>query len=365
MKCSSWAFQALSTSSLLFSSVSASNSNVFESLHALPRGWTRSRCAQPDESVILRLSLKQQNLDQFYDNLMQVSTPDHPQYGKHYEGHELRSLLSPSQEASSTAISWLQDNNVTSIRDDGEYVLFRTTVATANKLLDTEFQWYKNEGGEELLRTTKYSVPREVGAHINFVQPTTRFGSTKRFGSRMNPMAPGQATDGQSKWVPAPQGLNVNAASTTVNASCATSITPQCLFQLYNINMAGTSAGGNKIGYASFVGESARFTDMTAFSKVYAPFMADSNVSVMIFLSPKCARRSEALLRETGMIYARNDLTLTVCTVLSRDAQRRSQRPDEQARFRRGESRPAVRRGCGTTSPRYRIYHGGSWSACP
>src|SRR5438067_1695446 len=80
-------------------------SDVFESIYELPRGWKYDRDANGDESVKLRVSLKQQNLDSFYDKLMEVSTPDHPQYGQHYEGHELRSLLKPTDEASSIAIS--------------------------------------------------------------------------------------------------------------------------------------------------------------------------------------------------------------------------------------------------------------------
>lgn len=279
MKSLSWAVRLLSTSGFLISSVCAAN-NVFESIYELPRGWERARSAKPDDVVKLRLSLKQQNLDQFYDDLLQVSTPSNPRYGQHYSGHELRSLLRPSEEASSTAIAWLQDNNVTAIRDDGDYLFFRTTVATANSLLDTQFDWYRNGAGEELLRTTRYAVPASVAKHINFVQPTTRFGSTRPLASHVNVMGEGQVSDGQSKWVSLPEELKVNAATAGVNASCATSITPQCLFQLYNINFKGSSASNNSVGYASFVGESARLTDMATFSQVYAPFAANSaNVS--------------------------------------------------------------------------------------
>lgn len=283
MKSLSWALQAISVSSVLLLSVSASpSSNVFESLQELPRGWTHARSAQPDEVVRLRLSLKQQNLDRFYDSLLQVSTPGHPRYGAHYEGHELRSLLRPSAEASSTALAWLRDNNVTAVRDDGDYLYFRTTVAAADRLLDTRFGWYRSVHGEELLRTTRYAVPAHVAAHINFVQPTTRFGSTRPLASHVNVMGEGQVSDGQSKWVTVPDELKVNAASAGVNASCATSITPQCLFQLYNVNLKGSSASNNSVGYASFVGESARFTDMATFAKVYAPFAANSpNVSIL------------------------------------------------------------------------------------
>lgn len=291
MQCFNWILQTVATLSILLLSVSAS-SNVFESIHQVPRGWTRIRSAQPEEGVKLRLSLKQQNLDEFYDALMRVSTPDHPQYGKHYEGHELRSLLRPSEESSSTAITWLQVNNITSIRDDGDYLLFRTTVAKANKLLDTQFDWYRNSGGEELLRTMRYSVPEHVVSHINFVQPTTRFGSTKPMASHMDKMTAGQfkLSDGQSKWVAAPDMLKLADVSAAVDATCATTITPQCLFQLYNIKFKGSSAGNNQVGYASFVGESARFSDMATFEQVYAPFATGRNVS----LRPVDGRRNNS-----------------------------------------------------------------------
>lgn len=263
------------------------NNHIFEALEQLPRGWTRTADAFPNEAVKLRVSLKQQNLDEFYESLLQVSTPDHPRYGQHYQGHELRSLLRPADESTATAVAWLRDWNVSTIRDDGDYLFFQTDVATANKMLDTDFAWYQNELGDApLLRTTKYSVPGEVAAHINFVQPTTRFGSTRPLSSHVNILDAGTASAGESKWVTdAATGsateadFKVNAAS-AVNATCAQSITPQCLFQLYNINLKGSEAGNNSVGYASFVGQSARFSDMTEFSKVYAPFTAARNVSL-------------------------------------------------------------------------------------
>lgn len=250
----------------------------FESLHQVPRGWTRIQSAEPTQNIRLRVSLKQQNLDEFYDKLLQVSTPDHPQYGKHYEGHELRSLLQPSAEASETAISWLQDNNVTDILDDGDYLMFRTTVGTANKLLDTQFDWYRGEDGEQMMRTTRYSVPQEVAAHINFVQPTTRFGTAKRLASHVNILETGAPADGTSKWISVADNIRVNAAN-AVDPACNTAVTPQCLFQLYNVNFKADPAVGNSAGYASFVNESARFTDMTMFEQAYAPYAANRNVS--------------------------------------------------------------------------------------
>lgn len=331
MQCFNWFWQAVVFLGILSLTVSAS-SNVFESIRQVPRGWTRIRSAEPEEGVKLRLSLKQRNLDEFYATLMKVSTPGDPQYGKHYKGHELRSLLRPSEETTSTATAWLQDNNITSIRNDGEYLLFRTTVATANKLLDTQFDWYRNAKGEKLLRTMRYSVPEQVMSHINFVQPTTRFGSAKPMSSHVDIMSPGRLSGGQSKWVSNPDMLKLASVSAAVDATCNSTVTPQCLFQLYNINFKGSPAGNNRVGYASFVGESARFSDMATFEQVYAPFATGRNVSCdscRHCLPAWGLRRAHQSPAE--YIGKRSKLNLFV--VLGRDIQRRSQRSDKSKRL--------------------------------
>ena len=191
------AMQVLSLCALL----QAVAAEVLESLHGVPRGWTFVRTAEDDESVKLRLSLKQQNVDSFYEKLMEVSTPDHPQYGMHYEGHELRSLLKPTNETSNTAISWLQDYNITSIDDQSDYILFQSNVETANNLLDTEFGWYRSEElNQEVIRTLSYSIPGELRGRINFIQPTTRFGSLKPLSSTAQEIDTGTKSDGSRKW---------------------------------------------------------------------------------------------------------------------------------------------------------------------
>jgi tripeptidyl-peptidase I len=247
-------------------------SDAFESIRQLPRGWSFDGKASGDQPIKLRLSLKQQNVDQFYEKLLEVSTPDHPQYGMHYEKHELRSLLQPTQEASNAAISWLQENNITEIKDDGDYILFGTDVYTANRMLKTQFGWYHSRHSKHrVLRTTQYWVPEEVREHINFVQPTTRFGDIKPLSSMARLLDEGVKSDGQSKWwgKPAPR----------VNIKCNTTTTPECLLSLYNVHYDADPDNGNSVGYASFLEEYARFDDLAEFEKVYAPYAAKQNVS--------------------------------------------------------------------------------------
>ena len=272
------AVQIVSFSTIL-QSVAASP--VFDSLFEPPRGWTFARAAKSDESIKLRLSLKQQNVDTFYDKLMEVSTPDHPRYGMHYKHNEIRSLLKPSDETSNIAISWLQDNNITSIEDDSDYILFRTNVETANKILDTEFAWYHNvEENHDLLRTLAYSVPNKLQGHINFVQPTTRFGGVKPLSSTIQIIDTGAKSNGMSRWW--------SESSPKVNINCNETITPECILDLYNIHYKGDAKNGNTVGYASFVEQYAKYADLAQFEKIYAPYAIGKNVNLSSF-TPKTA----------------------------------------------------------------------------
>lgn len=254
----------------ILSFASLAQAAVFESLYQVPRGWTFVRSAEGAENIRLRLSLKQQNVDSLHDRLMEVSTPDNKQYGMHYEGHELRSLLEPTKETISAAIAWLQENNITSILDDSDYILFRTDVKTANKLLDTEFAWYRSEENQEILRTLEYSVPESVKEHINFVQPTTRFGTLKPLSSTAQVFDAGHTSDGKTQWF---------GSSPQVNITCNLTITPECILDLYNVHYKGDAANGNGVGYASFLEEYARYADLAQFEKVYAPYAIGENVS--------------------------------------------------------------------------------------
>jgi tripeptidyl-peptidase I len=251
--------------------VQAAAASTFESLAQTPRGWTVVRTADSDETVKLRLSLKQQNVNAFYQKVMEVSTPGHEQYGNHYEGHELRSLLAPTKETSNTAIAWLQDSNITAIKDDSDYVLFTTSVESANKLLDTEFAWYTNEDHQEILRTLHYSVPASIASHINFIQPTTRFGNLVPLSRASQIIDTGAAFDGHAKWSTA-------KTSGAINAACNMTVTPQCLLQLYNIHYKGDPTNGNTVGFGSFLEEYARYDDFQKFEKTYLPYAVGTNV---------------------------------------------------------------------------------------
>jgi len=275
--------------------------NTFESLKSVPRGWTQVKAATGEENIKLRLSLKQQNLNTFYDKLLEVSTPDHPQYGNHYSGHELRSLLQPTKEASDAAISWLQDNNITAINHEGEYILLSTTVAKANALLGTTFNWYTNpDTSKPILRTLSYTVPEAIAPNINFVQPTTRFSSLEpRYTSSQIKY---QTDMSPAKW-----------AATQVNASCANMVTPTCLLDLYNVHYKADPNNGNTVGYASFLEEYARNADTIQFEQALAPYAM--NQSVCLSHLPATLPFSEYRSTQLNFTYSSKSFNSTAASM--------------------------------------------------
>jgi tripeptidyl-peptidase I len=285
----------------------------FEQLNEIPRGWSLVGAAKAETAIKLRLSLKQQNVDKFYEEMLAVSTPDNAKYGQHYEGHELRSLLNPTDETSSTVISWLQDNNIASVADHGDWVVLHTNVGAANKLLNTEFQWFRNTGDRTLvLRTLKYSVPDEIASHINFVQPTTRFGSIQKLKSTVKIVEGGQSVS-SLKWTP--------SVSSTVDPVCNVSITPTCLLQLYNVHYKADPKSGSRVGYASFLEEYARYSDLAKFEATYASYATGESFTVVKFNGGLDDQRS---LNDSGEANLDNQyalslgsLTLSLSSVLA------------------------------------------------
>ena len=231
--------------SLLSFCASPALSTAHERLAALPNGW--DHIATPDDSItiILQIGLQEQNIDQLEPMLFAISTPGNPKYGDFMEADAVNALLKPSGDSEKAVLDWLRQAGITRIYSDGTWVNFATTIATAKKLLNTQFNYYTSEGITKL-RTTEYSVPESLRKHIDLISPTTFFGKTKIHAPMTGGIAPRQ-----------------------VDASCDTLITPQCLKQLYNINYTPDPKSGSRIAFGSFVKQSVRTADLRKFQKKY------------------------------------------------------------------------------------------------
>lgn len=151
-----------------------------------------------------------------------------------------------------------------------------TDVFTANALLDADFGWYKySEGGDLKLRTLSYSVPDAVAAHVDLVQPTTRFGQLSR--QRSNIFDMHILTEDQE----AALSADLQASTTVSAAACNTTVTPACLKAQYNIGYT-PSTDGNLVAFASYLEEYARYSDLARFEAAQVPDAVGQNFSVTL-----------------------------------------------------------------------------------
>ena len=241
----------LAVASLWLTLASPTLATVHEQLASVPTGWTQIGTPADTDILVLQIGLQESNLDQLESMIYAVSTPGSSSYGNYMDGDAVAAMLQPSIDANSAVLDWLKGAGVTDVDSDGTWLNFSTSVGTANSLLSTTFNYYENNGIQKL-RTTQYSIPDDLADHIDLITPTTYFGKTTA-----------QAPVPKMHY---PQILPRQTNSTNgTNSSCAALITPACIKQLYNISYAPDPASGSKIAFGSFLNESARTDDLSAF----------------------------------------------------------------------------------------------------
>ncbi|KAK7992015.1 hypothetical protein PG996_012972 [Apiospora saccharicola] len=236
-----------------------SASIVVESLGQIPAGWMLAREANPNQNIRLRIALGPPNLDIFEQTLYSISTPQHPQYGRHLSRDELAEMMKPREDSTAAVLSWLQSSGVpvSDIEDAGEWVNFKITVGKAQDLLNTTFAGYKHvEAGAEILRTLQYSVPAVVKPHMTMIQPTTRFGQVR---AKRPEGLNNKGLEQSQVEAEIPKLVNPSLNTTFCNSTA----TPDCLRALYNIGgYTADPSVGSVVGVAGFLEQWARFDDL-------------------------------------------------------------------------------------------------------
>ncbi|RAL08807.1 S53 family peptidase [Aspergillus homomorphus CBS 101889] len=238
------AFSRLSTG-LLALAAPAWGNVVLEKIQAVPNSWSLVEEADTSSNITLSIALSRQNLEQLESKLLSVSTPGQSTYGQFLDIDEVNALF-PLTDHSAVA-SWLTEAGVTNISRQGGLISFATTVGTANKLLNTTFSVYEKAGTQKV-RTTQYSVPDSLSGSIDLISPTVFFGKTRAERSASF------------------QSLKVAKRSSS-SSSVSQHITPALLKQQYNIDYTPKASSGSRIGFGSFLGESALYSDLDLFTE--------------------------------------------------------------------------------------------------
>ncbi|GLI74845.1 tripeptidyl-peptidase sed2 [Penicillium ochrochloron] len=259
---------SLAAVSLLASTAAA---EVFDKLAAVPEGWRYSRTPRGDQPIKLQVALTQGDVAGFEQAVLDMSTPDHPNYGQHFRTHdEMKRMLQPTASSVDAVLEWLKEAGITDVQQDADWMSFQTTVEKANHLLEANFQYYVNRYKHiERLRTLEYSIPDSLISHVNLVTPTTRFGQ----------LHPNRITlHGKAKAADETFRKAVQSAST----DCNSAITPQCLKDLYKVgDYKADDSNGNKVAFASYLEQYARYSDLALFEQDIAPYAQGLNFTVI------------------------------------------------------------------------------------
>lgn len=84
---------------LLTTAAAVASARVFDSLAAVPDGWTLSSPAAAGDRLALKIALKQQHAAALEQTVLSISNPRSPDYGKHLSREELRSFVAPTEQA--------------------------------------------------------------------------------------------------------------------------------------------------------------------------------------------------------------------------------------------------------------------------
>ncbi|KAH9176550.1 subtilisin-like protein [Lactarius sanguifluus] len=250
------------------------NHVVHERRAVEPIGWVQSHRADADDIIPLRVGMKQQNLHMLEDLLMDIAHPDSPAYGQHWTPEKVADFFAPSESTVSSIRTWLSDSGIAEdkvrLSPNKGWIEVNVTVATAERLLDTEYQVYEHPSGAKQLGCHSYSVPEHISDHVEIIKPTVHFNhrvseDPTRLRKRANPNHLGQPFGGQG---PKTNGVKVDAALSLAN--CDQFITPDCLRALYNFHYTPVATAKNSYGIVEFTPQAFLAPDLDLFFKNFS-----------------------------------------------------------------------------------------------
>lgn len=227
----------------------------------------------PATRIRLQVALQMPDHERFEKTLFDISNPDHEDYGKHLNREELRSIIKPKDEASEGLISWVKSSGValSDIEHDDEWVNFHITVAGAESMLNTTFNYFIHESDKthavQKIRTLRTSVPESLFPHIALIEPTTRFGQMRAERSTVFKV---ETFDQINRIQQTPSGLNITA--------CNNTITPACLRALYNVgDYKANPDYPSLLGVSGYLEQYAKYNELDVFLHKYAPYAVSQN----------------------------------------------------------------------------------------
>ncbi|KAI0449647.1 peptidase S8/S53 domain-containing protein [Xylaria acuta] len=256
-------FTAFLCLSLAFS-LPSSDYVVHEKRDGVPEHWTKISEASGNTPIDLRFALKQSNLERAEEYMREVSHPESKTFGRVWTPEKVISTFAPSEEALSDTVQWLLQMSVASKRiapsAGRNWIKVKSTVAEAEKLLDTRYSVYQDDEGTTLVACESYALPTGIRRHIDFVSPTIQFdprvGTVTKRPTKRETIGP--------KF----KAVQIDSEPLALD-NCSELTTPACLRAIYGIPEEGEAVEGNSYGIVEFAPQSYNQDDLNGFFSVY------------------------------------------------------------------------------------------------
>lgn len=217
----------------------------------VPSGFKAAGAPAAATLVKLQIALKQRNINGLTDKLMDISNHESPNYGKWLSKEQIAEYTAPTDETLSKVKAWLAESGIgeSSISQfSPDWMTIEVPISHAESLLNTKYGVYHDEyTGNKIIRTPGYSLPEELHAHIDTIQPTTAFGRP-----------------GHLEVEDIPEHEKRNAAS-----DCATTAAAPCIRDFYKVDYK--PVGKSFASVTEFGSRGASQSDLQDYKKDFDP----------------------------------------------------------------------------------------------
>ncbi|KAL4071280.1 peptidase S8/S53 domain-containing protein [Scleroderma yunnanense] len=265
-------FVTLSLSLIAFAEPNLSPYVVHEKRDAIPSGWSLARRHDASSTFPLRFALKQKNIENVGDFLLDVSDPDSPNYGKHWTAAEIARKFAPTSGTVDAVHAWLLESGIEAHRialsPSKGWINVYVSVEEAERLMNTEYNVYKHASGIEHVACEAYHLPEHVSNHVDFVLPSVHFDAhldrrDANNGPEIKIGVPGSGFEG-------PKTTGTFNNFFTDLEHCDTDTTPACLRALYDLYYEPQATDKNSYGIVEYTPQAYVQSDLQLFAKNYS-----------------------------------------------------------------------------------------------
>ncbi|CRG89954.1 Aorsin [Talaromyces islandicus] len=238
-----------------------------------PSQWTKHSLAPRDVTLPVRIGIKPRNIEMGHDELMSISDPASPNYGKHWTAQEVHDFFAPAASTVHDVRKWLASAGIGrgrhQVAPSRGHIEFDASIDEVESLLNAKYEVWKNtDTGALSLSCDEYHVPAHIQKHIDFITPTIGMSAPTDPKNSLKRRA--VQSHGKIRQ-PIHRPLSPPSSGSDPNnvTECARSISPACVRALYNIpDTAPKNVTGNELGiYES--GDTYDQADLDAFFKYF------------------------------------------------------------------------------------------------